>query len=242
MKHPHQRLRSAFVLHIIIIHFHTSSAYYPMTKRSAQNATLNMKNLLRKHALCKQMECKDYRQPSAERDAFYRNTKSGDFPRMLAIDLSQLHPRSPAGSRHHKPPVNLLGVDISVLSHNPAPNLPIAPPPFDITHDGKIIHEDNFDPRYDRLPMVENGQMNNYLPQVFTNTRNSLLYPFQHLPINIMTTYHFVTKNKKYEDDFKLNNHQQGNDYEKKYTANFILQLLYQLSSNHQADVNPWIN
>ncbi|GBO12923.1 hypothetical protein AVEN_264897-1 [Araneus ventricosus] len=186
------------------------------------------------------MECLNYQQPSAEQEAFNRDTKSGDFPHMLAIDLSQLHPRSPGvptGSRH-KPPVNLLGVDISVLSQNPAPNLPIAPPSFDITHDGKIIHGDNFDPRYDRLPKLVNDHANNYFPQVFTNQRSPLLYPFQHLPLNIMTTYHFVAKNKKQEGELQTDSQPKGNDSEKKYTANFILHMLYQLSSNYQGDFN----
>ncbi|CAL1262733.1 unnamed protein product [Larinioides sclopetarius] len=240
MKHPSNRLRSAFVLQIIIIHIHTSTCYYPMTKRSAQNATINMKNFLRKQSFCRQMECSNPQMLSAEQKAFNRDTKSGEFPRMLAIDLSQLYPRSPGvptGSRH-KPLANLLGVDISVLSQNPAPNLPIAPPSFDITRDGKMIHENNFDPRYDRLPRLENDHANNYLPHAFTKQRNPLLYPFQHLPLNIMTTYHFVAKNKKQEGDLQTDHYERGNDNEKKYTANFILHLLYQLSSNYQGDFN----
>ncbi|GFS79471.1 uncharacterized protein NPIL_68931 [Nephila pilipes] len=186
------------------------------------------------------MDCINKKQLPAEKDVFFRNARTGNSPHMLTIDLSALRPRSkemPSGSRH-KSPINLLGVDISVLAQTPDPNIPIVHQDFDLTSNGKIMIEDNFDPQYDRLPRLNADQINNYSRKLKANTKSSLLYPFQHLPLNMITTYYFIMKNKKHERNMRLAtiNDPRSEDIEKKYTANFILHLLYQLSSNYPKD------
>ncbi|GIX70555.1 uncharacterized protein CDAR_247401 [Caerostris darwini] len=233
-----KKLCSAIIIQIIMNHINISSCYYPLPGKSSQNSGVNM-DFFKIYSLCKEIDC-NKQSPTDQELMFHRNAKSGKQPRMLTIDLSTLRPRStklPSGTRS-KAPINLLGVDISVLSQNPDTNLPVAQTEFDNIKNEKTIL-DNFDPKYDRLPVIEAKHINNYFtPQQFTNTRNSLLYPFQHLPLNIMTTYHFITKNKKQGRNLMLTtDNQRINDDEKNYTANFILHLLYQLSSNYQGNM-----
>ncbi|GFY63368.1 uncharacterized protein TNIN_117251 [Trichonephila inaurata madagascariensis] len=235
MKSPHKRICSVFVIQILIIHIHTSSCYYNAPTKFAQNTAENMKNIQRKYLFCQQMECINQKQLPEEKSEFFRNARAGNAPHMLTIDLTALRPRSkemPVGSRH-KSPINLLGVDISVLAQSPDPNIPIVRQNFDLKNNEAMI-EDNFDPRYDRLPRLNTVQINNYSQKLNSNTRNSLLYPFQHLPLNLMTTYYFIMKNKKHEKN-RLTTvmNSRSEDSEKKYAANFILHLLYHLSSNY---------
>ncbi|KAG8200289.1 hypothetical protein JTE90_021939 [Oedothorax gibbosus] len=169
-----------------------------------------------------------------EQDRFIRNPRTPSPNRMLSIDLSQLMPGStevPLRTRH-KPSSNLLGIDISVLSRNPDPKLPIVPSAFRVPGTRKMIMRDTFDPRYDRLPVITSKPVPNFRENYDNRPRNGLVYPFHHLPLNVVTTYHTVMANKK--DNENADSEFDEDEREKKYTANFILHMLYQLSNSQK--------
>lgn len=166
--------------------------------------------------------------------AFIRKAKSSNQPRLLNIDLSRLRKdkdlQTTHGNVRHKAPIGLLGIDISVLSRNPDPTLPIAViHPKNILN-GKAIMSYDFDPKYDRLPVIKTKPIQTY----FSLRKPARLLPVMHMPLKVMTTYHSILTNKKQDIDFNLDNDlSDDTESEQEYTANFILHLLYELSSSN---------
>lgn len=225
MKLLSQIFGSAFLMHIII---RNTSAIYP---NPWGLATSNWRNpLYRPRGF-------DYeRNP----EIFSRNIRSRNPSRMLSIDLSNLMPGSKEMQfrSRHKPPANMLGIDISVLSQNPDPKMPIAPSALMLPGSRKIILRDNFDPRYDRLPVITTKAVPEKIPVPYNRARNGLVYPFHHLPLNVVTTYHTIMTNKKEDQNVNSGNEFDRDEKEKKYTSDFILHLLYQLSSNSRKEIS----
>lgn len=165
---------------------------------------------------------------------FFRKAKSSNPPRMLNIDLSRLRKDKDLpiahGNVRHKSPVGLLGIDISVLSRNPDPAVPIAVVHPQNILNGKTIMSYDFDPRYDRLPIIKTKPIQTYLSLPKPTTK---VLPIMHIPLKVMTTYHSILTNKKEDIDFNFGSGMSDDiESEQKYTANFILHLLYQLSSS----------
>lgn len=222
MKLLSQFFGSAFLIQIII---RNTSAIYP---NPWGLATSNWRN-----PLYRPREF-DYG-PNPE--IFSRNIRSRNPSRMMSIDLSNLMPGSketPFRARHNSP-ANILGIDISVLSRNPDPTIPIVPSAFMLPGSRKVILRDDFDPRYDRLPVITTKA----IPEPYSRARNGLVFPFHHLPLNVVTTYRTIMNNK--EEDQNVNSGEDAefdrDEKEKKYTSDFILHLLYQLSSNSRKEM-----
>lgn len=166
---------------------------------------------------------------------FFRKAKSSNPPRMLNIDLSRLRKDKDLPTAHgnmrHKSPVGLLGIDISALSRNPDPTLPLAVVHPQNILNGKTIMGYDFDPKYDRLPIIKSKPIQTYLSLPKPATK---VLPVMHIPLKVMTTYHSILTNKKEDIDFNFGSGMSDDiESEQKYTANFILHLLYQLSSSY---------
>lgn len=173
---------------------------------------------------------------------FFRKIKSGNPGRMLNIDLSGLRQDKDLPMIHskprHKSPMGMMGIDVSALSRNPDPSLPIAMVHPKNIYKGKSIMSYDFDPKYDRLPVIKTKPIRTFVPPsegfVPPYGRPAPILPGMHVPLKVITTYHSVLTNKKEDIDFDFNGGSSNDiESEQKYTANFILHLLYQLSSNY---------
>lgn len=225
--------RPALIMQMILVHIQTA---YPMHHVPRDFLQHSRKNLAdnefddpdNKHSI-------KIKEPD---NLLIRNPKSGNQAHILSIDLSALRqdPAAHSTSRY-KSPMNILGIDISVLSQNPDPNLPLA-----IVHpknvlNGKSIMSYDFDPKYDRLPVVKTRPVNLYVPPPAPKPylKPAPVLPVMHLPLKVMTTYHSILTNKKQDTGFQFDNSRSNDmENEQKYTANFLLHLLYQLSSHYK--------
>ncbi|XP_035214234.1 uncharacterized protein LOC118188012 [Stegodyphus dumicola] len=226
MKDIIKRCSSAFVMQIMLIHIHFTSPVNSLPRRFLQdhsNHILDQKWKVIGHRDAKYEH--PFHQINANQELFLRNEKSRNQASMLPIDLSGL---SKAGASRIKE------IDISVLSRNPDPTLPIAQAPHG---NKKIMLLDQIDTSYDRLPIVKPQVVRNHPVLSYTERKNGPIFPFIHLPFKVVTSYHSISTDKKHDGNFKAkSNHLTKMENEQIYAANFILRLLYQMSNNYYGE------
>lgn len=164
---------------------------------------------------------------NSQNSNFYKNIKPREKSQMLLVDLSQLthrsvlHPRS----QENKSPANFLAVDISALSHNPDPSLPVE------SNIGKysIANFEKLDSQYDRPPVIQTEFEVSY-PYVnaYKNSKSEKLFQMAQFPFFMIVPYYSML-NDRIDQNLKSNL-----ETEKLQTANFIQQLLKYASSNPQ--------